>query len=75
LTCTSVSAGVIIGLQWAVVTQTGSTAVWAVVLGLPAVLAGATVARLLAVLCAVSCAVHRRRRQVRAIRCKRGGRR
>jgi hypothetical protein len=71
LTCTSVATGVIIGVQWEVVTQTGPTAVWAVVLGLPAFLAGATVARLLAVLCAV----HRRRCPARAIRRERGGRR
>ena len=71
LTCTSVATGMIIGGQWEVVTQTGPTAVWAVVLGLPAFLAGATVARLLAVLCAVP----RRRCQARAIRRERGSRR
>jgi cytochrome c biogenesis protein CcdA len=71
MTCTSVATGVIIGVQWAVVTQTGPTAVWAVVLGLPAFLAGATVARLLAVVYAV----HRRRRHLRTIRRERGGRR
>ena len=71
LICTSVATGVIIGVQCAVVTQTGPTAVWAVVLGLPAFLAGATVAQLLAVVYAV----HRRRRQARAIRRERGSRR
>ena len=53
----------ITGVQWAVVSQTGPAAVWVVVLGLPAFLAGATVVRLLAVL------AHRpprRRRRARA---------
>ena len=44
------ACGVITGVQWAVVSQTGPGVAWAVVLGLPAFLAGATVARLLAVL-------------------------
>jgi hypothetical protein len=61
LFCTSVATGVILGVQWTVVAQTGSVAVWALVLGLPAFLAGATVTRLLAVLHLV---VRRRRAQV-----------
>jgi hypothetical protein len=50
LFCTSVATGVILVVQWTVVAQTGSVAVWTLVLGLPAFLAGATVTRLLAVL-------------------------
>jgi hypothetical protein len=49
LTRTVVTAGVITGAQWAVVSLTGSPTAWAVALGLPALFAGATVARLLAV--------------------------
>jgi hypothetical protein len=41
---------VILGVQWTAVAQTGSVAMWTLVLGLPAFLAGATVTRLLAVL-------------------------
>ena len=48
LTCTCIATGVIIGLQWAVVSHTGSAIAWSVVLGVPAFLAGATVARLYA---------------------------
>ena len=62
LTCTSVVCGVIAGVQWAILSQTGPGAAWAVVLWLPAFLAGATVTRLLAVLRIVCC----RRRQVQA---------
>jgi hypothetical protein len=47
---TSVTTGVILGVQWTAVAQTGSVAMWTLVLGLPAFLAGATVTRLLAVL-------------------------
>jgi uncharacterized oligopeptide transporter (OPT) family protein len=46
---TVVAAGVITGAQWAVVSLTGSPVAWAVALGLPALFAGATVSRLLAV--------------------------
>ncbi len=49
LTRTVVTAGVITGAQWAVVSLTGSPVAWAVAFGLPALFAGATVARLLAV--------------------------
>jgi uncharacterized oligopeptide transporter (OPT) family protein len=49
LTRTVVAAGVITGAQWAVVSLTGSPVAWAVALGLPALFAGATAARLLAV--------------------------
>jgi hypothetical protein len=71
LTCTSVVCGLITGVQWAVLSQTGPGEVWAVVLSLPAFLAGATVARLLAVVRSV----HGRRRQARAGRRGRGCRR
>jgi hypothetical protein len=71
LTCTSVVCGLITGMQWAVLSQTGPGEAWAVVLSLPAFLAGATVARLLAVLRSV----HGRRRQARAGRRGRGCRR
>ena len=64
LTCTSVACGVITGVQWAVLSQSGPGVAWAVVLWLPAFLAGATVARLFAVLRIV----HGRRRRVRATR-------
>ena len=47
---TSVTTGVILGVQWTAVAQTRSVAMWTLVLGLPAFLAGATVTRLLAVL-------------------------
>jgi len=54
LTCTAVASGLITGGQWAVLSQTDPAAgwalVWLVVLGLPAFLAGATVARLLTIL-------------------------
>jgi hypothetical protein len=49
LTRTVIAAGVITGAQWAVVGLTDSPGAWAVALGLPALFAGATVARLLAV--------------------------
>jgi heme exporter protein D len=50
LWCTSVTCGVITGMQWAVLTQSEPGAGWAVVLGMPAFLAGATVTRLLRLL-------------------------
>lgn len=46
---TAVTAAVIVGVQWAVLTLTTSPTAWAVALGLPALFAGTTVARLLAV--------------------------
>jgi hypothetical protein len=58
LTCAAVSAGVITGVEWVVVSQTDRAWVSVIVLALPAFLAGATVARLLAV---VRTAHHRRR--------------
>ncbi len=57
LICAAVASGLITGVQWAVVSQTGPAAAWVVVLGAPAFLAGATVVRLLAVIAIV----HRRR--------------
>jgi len=71
LTGTAVAGGVITGMQWAVVSQTGPAVAWAVVLGLPAFLAGATVIRLLRVLCVA----HGRRRLVRTARRERRNRR
>jgi hypothetical protein len=44
-----VAALVIAGVQWTVVTHSQPSAVWVFVLGLPALLAGVTVGRLLAV--------------------------
>jgi hypothetical protein len=68
LACTSVVCGVITGLQWAVLSRTGPGTVWVVALLLPAVLAGATVARLLIVWRLLL----GRRRQARAVRRVRG---
>jgi hypothetical protein len=58
LICAAVAGGLITGVQWAVVSQTGRAAAWMVVLGAPAFLAGTTVARLLAI---IGIVVHRRR--------------
>jgi hypothetical protein len=71
LTCTSVASGVITGVQWAVLSQSGPGVAWAVVLWLPAFLAGATLTRLFAVLLIV----HGRRRTLRGTRPVSGGRR
>jgi hypothetical protein len=49
LTRTAVAASVITGTQWAVMSLTDSPGAWAAALGLPALFAGATVARLFAV--------------------------
>jgi hypothetical protein len=68
LTCTSVVCGVITCVQWAVLSRTGPGVAWAVVLWLPAFLAGATVARLFIVWRIVI----DRRRQARAARRVRG---
>lgn len=46
---TLLTAGVIVGVQWAVITLTTSPLAWGVALGVPALFAGVTVARLLAV--------------------------
>jgi hypothetical protein len=64
LTCAAVSAGVITGVEWAVVSQTDRALAWVIVLGLPAFLAGATVARLLA----VAGTVHGRRQARKVLR-------
>jgi len=64
LMCTSVVGGVITGVQWAVLSQTGPGAAWVAVLWLPAFLAAATVARLLAAFCIVLA----RRRQAHGVR-------
>jgi hypothetical protein len=63
LTCAAVSAGVITGVEWAVVSQTDRAWVSMIVLVLPAFLAGATVARLLTVVRTI----HAQRRQSRNI--------
>jgi hypothetical protein len=65
---TSVVCGVITGAQWAVLSQTGPGAAWVAVLWLPAFLAAATVARLLAVVRIG----YGRRRRARAVRRGRG---
>ena len=57
LICAAVAGGLITGVQWAVVSQTAPAAVWALVLGLPGFLAGATVVRLFSLVVIV----HRRR--------------
>lgn len=44
-----VAAGVLVGVQWAVLSLTAEPVVWAVALGLPGLFAGITVARSLAV--------------------------
>src|SRR5687767_8300438 len=46
---TVLTAGVLVGVQWAALSLSGDPVVWAVALGLPALFAGTTVARLLAV--------------------------
>jgi hypothetical protein len=59
LVCAAAAGGVITGVQWAVLSQTDPAA-WVAVLGPPALLAGATVTRLL--LLVVGVAGCRRRR-------------
>lgn len=49
LACTVVSAAMITGAQWAVLSWSDARVVWAAALGLPALLVGATVTRLLAI--------------------------
>jgi cell division protein FtsW (lipid II flippase) len=49
LACTLVSAALITGAQWAVMSWSDARVVWVVALGLPALLVGAAVARLLAI--------------------------
>jgi hypothetical protein len=68
LVCTAMAGGVITGVQWAAIGPAGPAAVSAAVLGLPALLAGATVARLLALFRVV----RGRRRQARRLRRGRG---
>lgn len=71
LTGTSMLCGVITGVQWAVLSQTGPGAAWVAVLWLPAFLAAATVVRLFAV---IRLGFGRRRR-ARAVRPGRGNER
>jgi hypothetical protein len=49
LACTIVTAAMIAGAQWAVMSWSDARVVWAAALGLPALLVGATVARILAI--------------------------
>jgi hypothetical protein len=49
LVWTALGAGLIAAVEWLVLSSVGSAAVWALVLGLPALLAGATVVRLLGI--------------------------
>lgn len=44
-----ITAAVVVGIQWGVLANIGAPIVWAVTLTVPALLAGATVSRLLAV--------------------------
>lgn len=46
---TVLTAAVLVGVQWATLSSTGDPVAWAVALGVPALFAGTTVARLLAV--------------------------
>jgi hypothetical protein len=64
LLCAAVTGGLITGMQWAVLSQTGPAA-WVAVLGPPAFLAGASVTRLLLLVLEVSRQRHRRARTVR----------
>ena len=73
--CAAMAGGVIFGVQWALLDLSGKTAtvwsaMWAVVLGVPAFLAGATVVRLLAVLCGAGWR-YRQLRRMRVHRCER----
>jgi hypothetical protein len=77
LPCAALGGGAIAGLQWMLLNPTVSAPVsaamlsaWAVVLGLPAFLAGATLVRLAGV---VHAALNRRRRrrEIRRARCER----
>jgi hypothetical protein len=70
LTCTAAVAVAIVGLQWAVAVRPGSFALWTAVHGVPALLAGASVARL----CVVERVVRNHKRQARALRRRIGGR-
>lgn len=71
LSCTAAAGGAITGAQWAVLGHTSTAAIWAVALGLPSFLAGATLTRLLVLLHAT----HQHRRHTRAVRRGRGARR
>lgn len=70
LTCTAAVAVAIVGLQWVVAVHPGSVALWTTVHGVPAFLAGASVARL----CAVARVVRTNRRRARTLRRRIGGR-
>ena len=70
LTCTAAVAVAIVGLQWAVAFHPGSVALWTTLHGVPAFLAGASVARL----CAVARVVRNEWRRARALRRRIGGR-
>jgi uncharacterized membrane protein HdeD (DUF308 family) len=70
LTCTAAVAVAIVSLQWAVAVRPGSVALWTTVHGVPAFLAGASIARLYA----VARVVRNERRRARALRRRIGGR-
>jgi len=64
LVCAAVTGGLITGVQWTVINQTGPAA-WVAVLGPPALLAGAAVTRLLLLVLGASRSRRRRARYVR----------
>jgi hypothetical protein len=68
LTGTALAGGVITGVEWAVVSRTGSAVVWTVALGLPALLAGATMTRLVRLIGAGSRQWYMSRRRRRGLR-------
>jgi hypothetical protein len=70
LVCAAVAGGLITGVQWAVLSQTGPAA-WVAVLGPPALLAGASVTRLLLL---IIDAIRSRRRRTQFVRHGRGER-
>ena len=70
LVCAAVTGGLITGVQWALLSQTGPAA-WVAVLGPPALLAGAAVTRLLLLILDAS---RSRRRRTQFIRHRRSER-
>ena len=74
LACTIVTAAMITGAQWAVMSWSDARVVWTAALGIPALLVGATVARILAIAQLVR-AARGGRRYVSCTRSARGQRR
>ena len=70
LLCAGATGGLIAGVQWAVLSQTGPAA-WVAVLGPPAFLAGASVTRLLLLVLDVA---RQQRRRAPTVRHERSGR-